>query len=72
LLPFFSEDKPRRFPVHDAQKTGVAKVLRASSAIEDFAVQKHADIVAVADIELLYLVAVGMMVVRAYTTCIPG
>src|SRR5690242_3531543 len=44
--------------VHDAQEPGIAEALRAAPAVEDLAVEEDAYVIAVADLELLHLVAV--------------
>ena len=46
--------------VDDPEEPGVAEVLGAAAALQDPAVQEHADLVAVADLELFHLVAVGV------------
>src|SRR5689334_16614092 len=45
--------------VDDPEEAGVAEALRAAAAPENLYVQEHADLVAVADVQLLHLVAVG-------------
>ena len=48
------------FRVNDAKKPGVAEILSASATIENLAIQEHADVVAVAEVELFHLIAVGI------------
>src|SRR3954451_22104142 len=62
LVAALSQWKVHRivFHVHDAEKSWIAKVLRASSPKKNLPVQEHAHIIAVANIQLLYLVALGM------------
>src|SRR6476660_397975 len=45
--------------VDDAEEARVAEALRAAAAPQDPAVQEDADVVAVPDLQLLHLVAVG-------------
>ncbi len=46
--------------IHDAEKCRIAETLGTAAAIENLTIQKHGDFVAVADIEFLYLIAVGL------------
>jgi len=46
--------------VNDAEEAGIAEALRTAAAIEDLPIQENADLVAVTDLEFLYLVAVGV------------
>src|SRR5438132_4814185 len=46
------------FRIHDAKKSGVSEALRTSATIEDSVVQKKADVVAIADVELFDLIPV--------------
>src|SRR6185369_3995860 len=48
------------FRVHDAKETGIAEVLRASAAEENFAIEEQANVVAVAEVELLHLISIGI------------
>src|SRR6185369_6436564 len=62
LVAAFLQRKINRvvFRIDDAQKPGVAKILRAAPAKKNLAVQKHADVVAVAEVELFHLLAIGI------------
>src|SRR6202035_380723 len=45
--------------VHDTEEIGVAVLLVASATVENLAVEKYADLVAITNIEPLHLVTVG-------------
>ena len=42
------------------RKRGIAEALRAAAAVKNLSVQEDADVVAIADLELLHLVAIGV------------
>src|SRR5262249_10495669 len=46
--------------IHDPEEPWIAKTLSAAAAVKDLAIQKNADVIAVADLELLHLFAVGV------------
>src|ERR1044071_3587618 len=46
--------------VDDPEEARIAEVLRAAAAVENAAVQEHAHLVAVAEEQLLHLVAIGL------------
>src|ERR1035438_4865997 len=48
------------FRVNNAEESRVAEILCASATIENLTIQKHADVVAITDVEFLHLVAVGI------------
>src|SRR5215813_12709382 len=50
------------FRVNDPEESGIAKTLGAAATVENFAIQEYAHVVAVTDIELFHLIALGINV----------